>query len=89
VFEGTGSVLDAQMCGCPVVGIPNEQFRRNESSGHFGNAGFGWGADAAELEWAERTLEIFQRNYRAHAQAFPSELAACIQEALAFFDQGS
>ena len=89
VFEGTGSVLDAQMCGCPVVGIPNEQFRRNESSGHFGNAGFGWGTDIAELEWAERTLGIFQRNYRAHVQAFPSELAACIQEALAFFDQGS
>ena len=86
VFERTGARLEALMCGCPVVGIPTEHFTRPPQYSLFGNLGFGWGADFSQLQWANSTVEIFQRMYRAYANSFPEELASCIEDALLFFE---
>jgi hypothetical protein len=85
VFERTGAQLDALMCGCPVVGIPNQHFTELPMFGRFGNVGVGWGDGVEQLKWAKGTVEIFRRIYRAYMNAFPHELMARIEEALVFF----
>jgi hypothetical protein len=84
-FERTGAQTEALMCGCPVVGIPNNEFNSIPMFSRFANAGVGWGADISQLEWATRTVKIFQRIYKAYAIAFPVELVSRIEEALRFF----
>jgi hypothetical protein len=85
VFERTGAQLEAAMCGCAVVAIPNDGFTELPMFGRFGNLGVGWGGDQAQLEWSARTLPIFQTLYRAAANVFPDELARRVEEMMDFF----
>jgi len=55
------------------------------SFSHFVNAGQGIGADIGQLEWATKTVEIYQRMFKAYAVNFPVELVSRIEEALNFF----
>jgi O-antigen biosynthesis protein len=85
VFERTGARMEAAMCGCPVVAIPSESFPQLPLFYLFGNLGLGWGADVDKLHWAQQTLGLLQRAYRAHARAYPARLAEVVEAALRFF----
>ena len=84
VFERTGARMEAAMCGCPTVAIPGEGFRQLPSQ-FYANVGRGWGADVAQLRWAQQTLRTLQRLYRAQARAYPARLAEMVEAALRFF----
>jgi hypothetical protein len=85
LFERTAAQLEALMCGCPVVAIPNDAYREPQLFGYFANTGVGWGHNIEQLEWAQRTLKTYRRLYRNYASIYPTILRARIQEALFFF----
>src|SRR5262249_25479519 len=74
VFERTGALMEATMCGCPTVGIPSEGFSQMPMFHLYGKVGRGWGADVEQLHWAQRTLRSLQRAYRAQVRSYPARL---------------
>ena len=56
VYERTGALMEAAMCGCLVVAIPSESFSQLLLFHLNGNLGLGWVAEVEQLHRAQRTL---------------------------------
>lgn len=88
VFERTGAAVEAMLCGCPVVGIPNDNFKHVPMFTRVGNLGVGWGAEYAQLEWARKSVDAYCNVHRAYTVAAQTEVELRVDEALDFFDAG-
>jgi len=65
--------IEARLCGCPTVIIPNGRWYRHEFlQAAPGMAGLAWGPE--ELPHARETVRDFQAAYRAMVQQFPIQL---------------
>ncbi|RKP46191.1 hypothetical protein [Pararobbsia silviterrae] len=70
-YENSALIIEAILCGCPVVLLPNEHFTDVIGKVELGDDGYVWGADdAAGLERARQTLAIGRERYLSlYAQA--------------------
>jgi len=56
-YEDSQLAIEASLCGCVVVFVPNDFFRDGPiSSFELGNAGFAWGSDRDEILRAEASV---------------------------------
>jgi len=78
----TAMVIEARLCGCPTVVIPNGLWSRERfAAGTLGGmAGLAWGTSKEELRWAKRTVDGFQYDYREQVQQFDEQLDRFVQQ---------
>jgi len=63
--------IEARLCGCPVVVIPNGVFTREAfARARPGSNGLAWGLDAGEIARAQRTVGQFRQDYQESVAAF-------------------
>jgi hypothetical protein len=70
-YESSALILEAILCGCPVILLPNKHMDKPLTFEPLGNAGMAWGTSPDELERAKRTVsEMPQRYNKWVEQAF-------------------
>jgi hypothetical protein len=78
-FENSALSLEAALCGCPTVLMPNRFFTKPISSVEFGLDGMAWGDSPAEIERARRTVDRVAETYRATCKQFFAQLETFIE----------
>lgn len=62
-FEDTALVLEALLCGCPVVLIPNHYFSESLAYKELKGFGIAWGDSQDQLEHARKTVHLVRGLY--------------------------
>lgn len=62
-YENTALVIEALMCECPVVFLPNEHLTGSIGARELGWDGIAWGTDEAEIARAKATVNQGRENY--------------------------
>lgn len=74
-YENTAIALEATMCGCPAIFLPNPHLTEMISSDELGRVGIAWGDSPEEVDRAEATVHQAFENYRASEALFWEHLA--------------
>lgn len=77
-YEEGSITLEARMCGCPVVFLPNERWLPRLPESNFSKDGIAWGTSAEELAYARATVHNIHRQTLALYEAFQSQLEAFV-----------
>lgn len=75
-YEDTALIIEAVLCGCPVVCVPNEHFRESCGICDF-SSGIAWGIE--EYNEAKRTLPDARKDYMALKERFKVQLREFIE----------
>jgi hypothetical protein len=78
-FENSALSLEAALCGCPTVLMPNPFFSKPISSVEYGLDGMAWGESPAEIERARRTVDRVAETYYATCRQFFPQLETFIE----------
>ena len=75
-YEDTFLIMEAVLCGCPVVLLPSETFKECHTLEDYGTNGVAWGNDPEKVKTAEATVahgraELFERDGRVLDGARP------------------
>lgn len=62
-YEDSALALEAILCGCPVVFLPNEHFKETLGAKEFGGLGYAWGDSPEQLEHAKVTVKDARERY--------------------------
>ena len=62
-YENTSISLEARLCGCPVVLIPNISFTSIIGEAEIPKYGLAWGMGDEELKYAKNTVDQFYESY--------------------------
>lgn len=62
-YENTALVIEALMCECPVVFLPNPYLTNAIAAHELGWDGIAWGADESEIARAKATVKQGRENY--------------------------
>lgn len=62
-YENSMLSLEAMLCGCPVILVPNEHFDRVIGDLDMGMDGMAWGDSAEEIQHAKRTIVNVSETY--------------------------
>ncbi|WDU62277.1 hypothetical protein LRS56_26550 [Pseudomonas poae] len=63
-YENSALAIEAMLCGCPVVFLPNEHFTELIGKGEHGTEGYVWGdGDAAGFKRAQETVGVARERY--------------------------
>jgi hypothetical protein len=62
-YEASALVLEAVLCGCPAVLLPNKHMDKLINCGPLGNAGVAWGTSPEEWEHAKGTVGDMPARY--------------------------
>lgn len=77
-YENTALAIEALLCGCPVVFLPNPYFDRVIAAEEHGWDGIAWGADPDEIARAKRTVHLARRQFLHHFDVFHDKLVEFI-----------
>lgn len=77
-YEHSTACLEAMLCGCPVVYLPNDLLLHQPYEGYFGRAGWAWGNDPALIEEAKRTVHLVAPAYETSEETFWQQLETFI-----------
>jgi len=69
-YEPSALCLEALLCGCPVVYLPNKLLTKELAFGHLGNAGIAWGDSLEQIEHAKATVKDVYPTYLKLEQEF-------------------
>lgn len=64
-YENTALAIEATLCGCPVVFLPNKYLDKSIGLYEVGTEGVAWGTSDGELERAKRTVHLARERYLA------------------------
>lgn len=73
-YENSALIIEALLCGCPVVMLPNPYLDRSIGDHEIGWDGIAWGADAAEVARAKATVTLGRARYMACFARFEQQL---------------
>lgn len=73
-YENTALAIEAALCECPVVMLPNRYFTHKIGGELLGNDGVAWGNDPLEVQRAKATVQRFRRRYLELVEAFWRQL---------------
>jgi hypothetical protein len=73
-YENTALAIEAALCECPVVFLPNQHLDHVISEGEHGWDGMAWGDDPEEVERAKRTVGRARNNYLSLYDRFQQQL---------------
>jgi len=62
-YEDTSLVVEAMLCGCPVVFVPNEFFKESLAKKELNGIGYAWGATTEQMKHAQDTVSLFRDWY--------------------------
>lgn len=79
-YENTALAIEATLCGCPAVFLPNPHLHSIIASEELGTEGFAWGAEPAEVERARRSVKNAFTNYMRAVQNFREDLMVFIDK---------
>lgn len=77
-YEEGSITLEARMCGCPVVFLPNERWLPRLPESNFSKDGIAWGCSEEEIAYAKATVHNIHRQALALYDNFQSQLEAFI-----------
>lgn len=79
-YENTALVIEALMCECPVVFLPNKYLVNAIAARELGWDGIAWGLDEAEVARAKRTVKDARENYLRLFDEFAHTLPEFVEE---------
>ena len=62
-YEDSALALEAILCGCPVVFVPNEHFHETLGGKELGGLGYAWGDSQEQLAHAKNTVVAARERY--------------------------
>jgi hypothetical protein len=74
-YENTALALEAALCLCPTVFVPNPWLGEVIAAREVGMDGFAWGTDPAEIARAKATVHLARDRYLATYSQFWDQLA--------------
>jgi glycosyltransferase involved in cell wall biosynthesis len=77
-YEPSTACYEAQLCGCPVVYLPNDVMLNTPVPDYLGTSGLAWGNSPEQLDHARRTIDRVPAFYEELNQTFLRELEAFI-----------
>jgi hypothetical protein len=78
-YENTALAIEAVLCECPVVFLPNEHLTSIIATEELGPDGYAWGADPREVERAKATVARGRLNYLRTYENFWRQLRHFIE----------
>lgn len=78
-YENTALAIEAILCECPVVFLPNEYLIGLIGAHELGRDGIAWGADEAEIKRAKATVKNGRENYLRLFKEFERSLLLFIE----------
>lgn len=78
-YENTALALEAILCGCPAVFIPNPHLSELIALRELGRDGCAWGTDSAEIARATSTVPLVYESYRRACENYWHQLDRFIQ----------
>jgi hypothetical protein len=79
-YENTALALEAALCLCPTVFLPNPWLTDVIATKELGRDGFAWGTDPEEVARAKATVHIARDRYLATYHEFWTQLSAFVGE---------
>lgn len=73
-YENTALGVEATLCGCPTVFLPNDYLESIISSEELGSDGFAWGSSEEEITRAKSTVHKATENYSKAVTDFQRNL---------------
>lgn len=73
-YENSALALEATLCGCPAVFLPNQHLKSIIASEELGNDGFAWGDSPEEISRAKATVNMATKNYEKAVDGFQKNL---------------
>ena len=80
VFENTAVAIEAVLCGCPVIFMPNPYLEKPLALEELGWDGYAWGASGEEVARARSTVAKGQDNYKRTINEFETQLSDFIEK---------
>ncbi|WP_018914064.1 glycosyltransferase [Thiomonas sp. FB-6] len=77
-YEPSSLALEAMLCGCPVVFLPNPHFQQSFHSDELGDDGWAWGAEPELIERARRSVHRVRERYLDNFARFEEQLRAFV-----------
>lgn len=62
-YEDSALAIEAMLCGCPVVFLPNAHFEKALGAQELAGLGYAWGNEAAQIAHARATVAQFRERY--------------------------
>lgn len=62
-YEDSALALEAILCGCPVVFLPNEHFQQTLAAEEMAGLGYAWGNSSEQLAHAKATVKQARERY--------------------------
>lgn len=79
-YENTALAIEAVLCGCPAVLLPNEYLTQRIGAKELGDEGYAWGASLKAIEWAQKTVTQGRSNYLRLLEDFWAQLEKFIDK---------
>jgi len=77
-YENTALALEAALCLCPTVFLPNPWLTEVIAAKEMGMDGFAWGPDPAEIARAKETVHLARERYLATYGQFWDQLSSFV-----------
>lgn len=87
-YEGATATIEARLCGCPVILVPNEQKLPafDDDQKYYGTSGLGWGLTEDALKHAKETVKDYPQEYLRTVSRWREQLQSFINETQAAAD---
>jgi hypothetical protein len=79
-YENTALAIEAALCGCPTVFLPNRHLDKIIASDELGQDGYAWGTDPEEIQRARETVALAFENYTKAVANFKQDLKKFINQ---------
>jgi hypothetical protein len=79
-YENTALAIEATLCGCPAVFLPNPHLKSIIASDELGRDGVAWGDSPVEIARAKATVELSLKNYEQSIFNFHENLSKFIEK---------
>ena len=84
LYENSAIAIEAALCGCLVIFIPNPFLDLSIGAKEHGESGMAWGQSPQELARAEATLSQFRHDYISYRTTLPNRLRLFVERTIAF-----
>jgi hypothetical protein len=79
-YEATSTALDAGLCGCPVISMPNEHLAAPIGAAEMGTAGHAWGNTPENVARAKATVGLVFEHYQESLRRIDGQLGSLIAQ---------
>lgn len=62
-YEDSALALEAMLCGCPTIFLPNEHFQKTLGSQEINGLGYAWGTEPEQIVHAKATVKNLRERY--------------------------